>query len=530
MSYAYRNLQNLVWLILVAAVRALETRSGTFLETDLERNRIWRQPSDTGTDGKITESFGVKVDLNHPDAFQSGSGSVEKVEFTTLDRIRRDIDDSAARGEFIRKSLSNKKSPGEAARIRPGRRVLQDSKHIWRKDETGSGRHLQSARYESQISITGGGYSMQISIGTPARTFTAFADTGSDLPWLQCKPCKSCFLQPEPIFHPATSVSYRSVQCNSTFCSQLYEGKNFAGCIPDCKYHYDYLDHTHSRGDLALETLTLSGGGGGPILRLPEFAFGCGHDNSGSLNQTGAVGIIGLGRGKLSLPSQLKPYIGSKFSTCFVNRFVAGKRTSPLFFGDMAGPSGPDVQYTPMLPSSSSFYYLHLEGISVADTYTSVNKAGHLSLFEVTDVASSVESLSSDYVRTILDSGSTLTTLVPGVYNSVIQAFHNHSPDYPRVDMSQHGLDLCFDVTDVEHPKMPDLIFHLTGATWSLPQENTVLIVRDDDGRGVLMCVALSQSKIEANVIGNIHQQDFHIVYDEDQSSIGFARVKCHTL
>lgn len=43
-------------------------------------------------------------------------------------------------------------------------------------------------------------------------------DTGSDLTWLQCQPCKSCYNQQGPLFDPSTSPTFQPILCNSTTC------------------------------------------------------------------------------------------------------------------------------------------------------------------------------------------------------------------------------------------------------------------------------------------------------------------------
>jgi hypothetical protein len=46
---------------------------------------------------------------------------------------------------------------------------------------------------------------MELAIGTPPVPFVALADTGSDLTWMQCQPCKLCFAQGTPVYDPVAS-------------------------------------------------------------------------------------------------------------------------------------------------------------------------------------------------------------------------------------------------------------------------------------------------------------------------------------
>ncbi|KAJ3670428.1 hypothetical protein LUZ60_010752 [Juncus effusus] len=75
--------------------------------------------------------------------------------------------------------------------------------------------------YASSLNITSpvraisgyGAYIMTLSIGTPAITYSAIVDTGSDLIWTQCQPCKSCFNQSTAIYDPSMSSTVNAVPC-----------------------------------------------------------------------------------------------------------------------------------------------------------------------------------------------------------------------------------------------------------------------------------------------------------------------------
>jgi hypothetical protein len=62
-------------------------------------------------------------------------------------------------------------------------------------------------------------YAMTLYLGTPAQKFVLIVDTGSDLVWVQCKPCTSpynCYPEADPFFDPSASSSYSPVPCNNT--------------------------------------------------------------------------------------------------------------------------------------------------------------------------------------------------------------------------------------------------------------------------------------------------------------------------
>lgn len=59
---------------------------------------------------------------------------------------------------------------------------------------------------QAQIPLTSGikfktlNYIVTIELG--GRNITVIVDTGSDLTWAQCQPCRLCYNQPEPLFNP----------------------------------------------------------------------------------------------------------------------------------------------------------------------------------------------------------------------------------------------------------------------------------------------------------------------------------------
>ena len=148
------------------------------------------------------------------------------------------------------------------------------------------------------------------------------------------------------------------------------------------------------------------------LLQVPNFAFGCGHDNEGSF--AGADGILGLGQGLLSFPSQLKSVFNVKFSYCLVDWLASPTQTSALLFGDAAMPTLPDVKYLPLLtnPKVATFYFVQLLGITVGDTRLNISSA----VFDIDRVGGA---------RTIFDSGTTVTQLAKPAYVEVTkQSIH----------------------------------------------------------------------------------------------------------
>ncbi|KAL6196557.1 hypothetical protein ACLB2K_032171 [Fragaria x ananassa] len=106
-------------------------------------------------------------------------------------------------------------------------------------------------------------------------------DTGSDVVWLQCAPCKRCYSQTDPVFDPRKSSSFSSLPCSSLLCRHL-DSPRCSSKSKTCLYQVSYGDGSFTFDDFSTETLTFR------RSKIPKVALGCGHDNEGLF--VGAVG------------------------------------------------------------------------------------------------------------------------------------------------------------------------------------------------------------------------------------------------
>jgi hypothetical protein len=87
-------------------------------------------------------------------------------------------------------------------------------------------------------------YVVTVGLGTPAVPQTLLLDTGSDLTWVQCKPCNStqCYPQRLPLFDPSRSSTYKTIPCDSQECRTLAAGIDGNGCTSnwDCAFYVGY--------------------------------------------------------------------------------------------------------------------------------------------------------------------------------------------------------------------------------------------------------------------------------------------------
>ncbi|XWS44623.1 hypothetical protein CRYUN_Cryun15aG0063900 [Craigia yunnanensis] len=294
-----------------------------------------------------------------------------------------------------------------------------------------------SADVQAPIVAGNGEFLMDLSIGTPPESYSAILDTGSDLIWTQCKPCSQCFNQSTPIFDPKKSSTFSKLSCSSDLCAALPQ----SACGDGCEYLYTYGDYSSTQGVLGTETFTFA------KVSVPNIGFGCGEDNEGDGFSQGA-GLVGLGRGPLSLVSQLKE---PKFSYCLTS--IDETQKSTLLMGSIASVNKTlgAIKTTPLIqnPSQPSFYYLSLEGISVGSTRLPIKK----STFALEDDGTG---------GLIIDSGTTITYLEESAFDVVKKEFISQMK--LSVDNSgSTGLELCFSLpSGSTKVAVPELVFHST--------------------------------------------------------------------
>lgn len=354
---------------------------------------------------------------------------------------------------------------------------------------------------DAPIRVGSGEFYMDVAIGTPPLTISAIVDTGSDLVWTKCKPCSDC---PTSAYDPSSSSSYSKVPCSNDLCApaQMFSCSNNG----DCAYTYSYGDQSSSSGVLSYETFTLSS------QSLPHIAFGCAQENKGQGFQD-VGGLVGFGRSPLSFISQLGPSVVNKFSYCLVSLTDSPSKTSALIIGDSASSNAKSVNFTGIIRSSTNptFYYLSLEDIRV----------GGQSL----GIAPGTFDLQSDGSGGfIIDFGTTFTYLQESAYDAVKQALTS-SVNHPQADGSSIGLDLCFNQQGSSSSIFPTITFHFKGADFDLPQENYLLASSSD-----VVCLAMLSTNQGFSIFGNVQQQNYQIVYDNDNNVHSFAPAVCDSL
>lgn len=371
-----------------------------------------------------------------------------------------------------------------------------------------SGRSTRMNPSEAQIPLTSGAklqtlnYIVSIKLG--GNEVTVIADTGSDLTWVQCQPCSSCYNQQDPIFNPSTSKSYQPILCNSPTCTSVQIDTGISSfCGNDqsnCNYSFSYGDGSYTSGVLGWEQIDLAG------TIIDGFVFGCGLSNHGLFG--GASGLMGLGRTYLSLISQTMLQFGGVFSYCLPPTEYDSSGSLILGGDPSIFKNTTPVSYTRMImdPPESPFYFLNLTGISIG--------------------AVALDAPEFYNSKVLIDSGTVITRLAPSMYKALRAEFLRQFSGYPAAP-GFSILDTCFNLSGLREVSIPIMKFVFEGGVEVDVDINGVFYYVKEDASQVCLALASLTYENEVGIIGNYQQKNLRVVYDTLGSRMGFAEEPC---
>ncbi|WVZ10186.1 hypothetical protein V8G54_014716 [Vigna mungo] len=356
---------------------------------------------------------------------------------------------------------------------------------------------------QAPVSAYLGEHLMELSIGTPPFKIYGIADTGSDLTWTQCIPCKSCYKQLNPMFDPKKSSSYKNISCNTNLCHLLDTGV----CSPEkqCSYTYAYGDGSMTQGVLAQETVTFTSTTGASVP-LKGIVFGCGHNDSKQGFNDHEMGLIGLGGGPASLISQMGSSFGAKmFSQCLVPFHTDVSVSSRMSFGRGSKVSGSGVVSTPLVTKEDKTpYFVTLLGISVGNKYLHYDGS----------------SKNVEKGNMFLDSGTPPTILPTQFYHRVAAEVKNQVAMKPVVDDPDLGTQLCYRTKN--NLPGPTLTAHFEGADVKLEPFQTFVSPKDS-----VFCLAFTNTSSNGGIYGNFVQSNYLIGFDLEAKVVSFKPTDC---
>ncbi|XP_057807902.1 aspartyl protease AED3-like [Salvia miltiorrhiza] len=336
-------------------------------------------------------------------------------------------------------------------------------------------------------------YIVRVKIGTPAQQLLVALDTSNDVAWIPCTACIGCSAA---TFDPAKSSSFKPLRCGSPQCAQV---PNPSCGGKSCGFNTTYGSSSISAG-LAQDNITLA------TDSVRGYTFGCVQKTTGS--SFPAQGLLGLGRGPLSLMSQTTSLYQSTFSYCLPS-YKSVNFAGSLRLGPNSQPK--KIKTTQLLknPRRSSLYYVNLLAIRVGRKVVAIPPSAFA--FDPNTGAG-----------TVFDSGTVYTILVKPAYVAVRDEVRRRMRGAAVTSLG--GFDTCYSGPI----SVPTITFMFSGMNVTLPQENFVI----RSSAGTTNCLAMAAAPDGAvnsalNVIASFQQQNHRILIDGPNSKLGVARETC---
>ncbi|CAJ2646113.1 unnamed protein product [Trifolium pratense] len=351
--------------------------------------------------------------------------------------------------------------------------------------------------------LINGYYTTRLWIGTPPQRFALIVDTGSTVTYVPCSTCEHCGRHQDPKFQPDLSETYQPVKCTPD-----------CNCNNDrtqCMYDRQYAEMSSSSGVLGEDVVSF---GNLSELSPQRAVFGCENDETGDIYSQRADGIMGLGRGDLSIMDQLvdKKVISNSFSLCYGGMDVGG---GAMILGGISPPA--DMVFTHSDPDRSPYYNINLKELHVAGKKLQLNS----------DVFDGKHG-------TVLDSGTTYAYL-PEVafiaFKRAIMKEHNSLKQISGPDPNYK--DICFSGAGINVSQLSksfpvvDMVFE-SGHKLSLSPEN--YLFRHSKVRGAYCLGVFSNGRDPTTLLGGIFVRNTLVMYDRENSKIGFWKTNCSEL
>ncbi|KAH9315061.1 hypothetical protein KI387_023688, partial [Taxus chinensis] len=347
-------------------------------------------------------------------------------------------------------------------------------------------------------------YTTRLRIGTPQQEFALIVDSGSTVTYVPCSTCTQCGNHQDPRFQPELSNTYKPVKCGVD-CSNCDIEKN------QCKYERQYAEMSSSSGVLGEDIVSF---GDESALRPQRAVFGCENSETGDIYHQHADGIMGLGRGTLSIMDQLvqSGVIANSFSLCYGGMGIGG---GAMILG--AIPPPPEMVFTKSNPNRSPYYNIQLKGMRVAGNPLPLSRQVFDGKF-----------------GTVVDSGTTYAYLPEAAFVAFRDAVIKHIGSLKRIDgpdPSYH--DICFsgagsDISQLSR-KFPhvDLVFEKEQML-SIAPEN--YLFQHSKVHGAYCLGIFQNGKDPTTLLGGILVRNMLVTYDRSNERIGFWKTNCSEL
>lgn len=348
--------------------------------------------------------------------------------------------------------------------------------------------------------LTNGYYTARLYIGTPPQEFALIVDSGSTVTYVPCSTCVQCGNHQDPRFQPEHSSTYEPVKCNIDCTCDKKKMQ--------CTYERQYAEMSSSSGLLAQDIMSF---GKESELMPQQAVFGCENSETGDLFNQHADGIMGLGRGPLSIIDQLvkKGAISDSFSLCYGGMDIGG---GAMVLGGISPPPG--MVFSHSNPARSPYYNIELKEIYVAGESLHLNPR----IFDRKH-------------GTVLDSGTTYAYLPQEAFRAFKDALMNKLGSLKKVDGPDPNYkDICFAGAGRDPSKSfpeVDMVFG-NGKLLKLTPENYLFRHSKIDGA---YCLGVFQNGNDpTTLLGGIIVRNTLVTYDRHNRRIGFWKTNCSEL
>ncbi|KAI4330100.1 hypothetical protein MLD38_028407 [Melastoma candidum] len=352
-----------------------------------------------------------------------------------------------------------------------------------------------------------GTYNVTIKVGQPPKPYFLDPDTGSDLTWLQCDaPCTHCTQTPHPLYRPTKDL----VICRDPICASLHSHDEY-NCddVPEqCDYEVEYADGGSSLGVLVKDAFSLKSSSGVPVS--PRLILGCGYDQLPGASNPFLDGVLGLGKGKSGILSQLhsQGLVRNVMGHC-----LSGRGGGYLFFGN------------------DPFDYSRAVWVTMARDTRNYSPGTAELLF-------GGKSTGMKDLLIVFDTGSSYTYLCSQTYNTLTSMVKKDLSGKPfKEALDDHTLSLCWSgrkpfksVREVKKYFKPLALSFADGGKsknqFDIPPESYLII--SSKGNVCLGILNGTEAGLQnMNVIGDISMLDKTIIYDNERQLIGWAPANC---
>ncbi|KAL2922051.1 Basic 7S globulin [Bienertia sinuspersici] len=369
-------------------------------------------------------------------------------------------------------------------------------------------------------------YATRLTQRTPPVSVPLILHLGGQFLWVDCdKAYVSSTYRPARCNSAQCSLANSNSNSNSNSCGTCNSppspgcNNNTCGLIPENPFI-----NTATGGELASDVIgvnSTNGSNPGPIVTVPNFLFSCGPTFllKGLANK--AQGIAGLGRTKISLPSQFSSTFSfaKTFAICLSS---SSNSNGVVFFGDGPYrflPRNNDVSsnliYTPLIknPEPSSEYFIKVNAIKVNDKEVPLNKT----LLSIDSQGKGGTKFSTVNPYTVMHTSS---------YNALTKFFVKEVGDVATVK-AMAPFEVCYDAKSFSStrvgPGVPtiDIVLQNEEVVWRIFGANSMVAVNDD-----VICLGFvdgGDNTRTSIVIGGYQLENNLLQFDLAKSRVGFT-------